>query len=112
MRPTSTALVLRTAHVAVAVVELAALGELWFCALSNRRPTLLWGAIVVLAAEGVGLAAGRGHCPLGPLQERLGDPVPLFQLVLPLRAAKAAVPILAGVTCLGLGILIARSTTS
>ena len=109
MRPTGTALALRIGHGAVAVVELAALGELWFCALTNRRHKLLWGAIAVLAGEGAGLAVGRGDCPLGPLQERLGDPVPLFELVLPPRAAKAAVPILAGATCLGLGVLVARS---
>jgi hypothetical protein len=36
-----------------------------------------------------------------PLQRRLGDPVPMFELVLPPRAAKAAVPVLAGVALAG-----------
>ena len=58
--------------------------------------------------EGAGLVVGRGDCPLGPLQERLGDPVPLFQLVLPPRGAKAAVPALAAVTVGGLVMLAVR----
>ncbi len=111
MRPTGAAMALRTGHVAVAAIELAALGELWICALTNRRNTVLWAALGVLAVEGVGLVIGRGDCPLGPWQERLGDPVPLFELVLPPRAAKAAVPILAGATFLGVGVLVARSQT-
>ena len=54
-----------------------------------------------LTAEGGGLVVGRGDCPMGPLQEQLGDPVPFFELVLPPRAAKAAVPILAGASIAG-----------
>jgi hypothetical protein len=48
-----------------------------------------------LSIEGVGLMIGGGDCPMGRFQEQLGDPVPFFELVLPPRAAKAAVPILA-----------------
>jgi hypothetical protein len=49
---------------------------------------------------------GRGNCPLGPFQARLGDPVPLFELVLPPRAAKAAIPVLFGVTVAGIAALV------
>ena len=45
---------------------------------------------------------GRGNCPFGPFQARLGDPVPLFELVLPPRAAKAAVPVLTVITLAGM----------
>jgi hypothetical protein len=54
----------------------------------------------------VALVIGRGNCPLGPFQARLGDPVPLFELVLPPRAAKAAVPVLAAVTAAGVAALV------
>jgi hypothetical protein len=56
----------------------------------------------------VALVIGRGNCPLGPFQARLGDPVPLFELVLPARAAKAAIPILAVVTIAGMAALVLR----
>ncbi len=57
--------------------------------------------MAVLCAEGIALVVGRGDCPFGPFQRELGDPVPMFELVLPPRAAKAAIPILTAVTLAG-----------
>lgn len=102
---------LRTAHVAIAAVELSALGYIWFCALSGRRDRALATSIGILATEGVGLIIGKGNCPLGPLQRYVGDPTPMFELFLPPRAAKAAVPILAGVSLAGIGAIAWRSRT-
>jgi len=96
------ALALRAGHTAIAVVDLAALGYVWTCALTGRRDRLLRGAIGALAAEGAGLVIGRGNCPLAPLQERLGDPMPLFELVLPPAWARRAVPILVGISVVGI----------
>jgi hypothetical protein len=45
---------------------------------------------------------------MGPLQRRLGDPVPFFELVLPPRAAKAAIPILAAVSVVGIALVVVR----
>src|SRR5689334_10219380 len=95
------ALALRSAHAALALLEMAGLGHLWACAISGRRGRLLTWSIGLLVAEGAALVVGRGDCPLGPLQERCGDPTPLFQLILPPRAAKAAVPVLAAVATAG-----------
>lgn len=95
----------RAVHAAIAVVELAALGYVWACALTWRRDRLLAASVVALAVEGAALVVGRGDCPLGPLQAKLGDPVPLFEIVFPQRAAKAAVPALAGVSAVGLGVV-------
>jgi hypothetical protein len=58
-------------------------------------------SLAFLSIEGVGLIAGGGNCPVGPLQAQMGDPVPFFELVLPPHAAKAAVPILAVVSVAG-----------
>jgi hypothetical protein len=98
------ALALRAVHTGIAVVELSCLGYIWTCAITGRRDRLLHGAMTVLAAEGAGLLIGRGNCPLGPLQERMGDPVPLFELVLPPVWARRAVPILTGVSGLGIAL--------
>ena len=98
------ALALRAGHAAIALVELSCLGYVWACALTGRRDRPLHAAIGVLGAEGVGLVVGRGACPLGPLQRRAGDPVPLFELVLPPVWARRAVPILAGISGLGIGL--------
>ncbi len=61
--------------------------------------------------EGVGLNIGGGECPMGPFQAQLGDPVPFFELVLPPRAAKAAVPILAGASIAGILAVVIRPPT-
>ncbi len=55
------------------------------------------------------MAANKGDCPLGPLGDRVGDPMPLFGLVLPPRAAKLAVPVLGAVTAAGIALLAIRS---
>jgi hypothetical protein len=103
-----TAMTFRALHTAIAGAELAALGYVWFCAITRRRDRRLGIAIAALGAEGIGLVIGKGNCPLGPVQEHLGDPIPLFELVLPKRAAKAAVPILTGVAALGVLLALVR----
>jgi hypothetical protein len=95
------AVALRAAHTFIAVAELTCLGYIWTCALTGRRDRRLWWAIAILTAEGAGLVIGRGSCPLGPIQQRLGDPVPLFELVLPPVWARRAVPLLAGTSVVG-----------
>ena len=99
----------RTAHGVIALGFLASIGYLWWCALTGRRGPLLRAAIAALVGEGAVVAANGGDCPLGPLGERIGDAVPLFELVLSPRAAKRAVPTLGAVTAVGLGVLAARS---
>lgn len=46
---------------------------------------------------------------MGPLQASQGDPTPCFELVLPPKAAKAAIPVLTGVAVVGLGVLARRN---
>ncbi len=98
----------RFGHFLIAGVELASVGYVWACAITRRRDPALRVAIGILAAQGVGLVIGRGNCPLGPLQREVGDPVPMFELVLPPRAAKVAVPTLAGITIAGVLALVLR----
>ncbi len=92
----------RVAHTSLAALDVGALGYVWWSAVTRRRGRRLQVSTAVLLVEGVALVIGGGNCPLGPLQRRLGDPTPLFELVLPPRAAKAAVPVLAGVSLVGL----------
>jgi hypothetical protein len=98
----------RVVHTAWSVVSLACLGYIWACAMTGRRDRRLWASVAFLSLEGAGLAVGRGDCPMGPLQAQWGDPVPLFELVLPPRAAKAAVPVLAGITVAGIALVVVR----
>jgi hypothetical protein len=98
----------RLVHASWSVVQLGCLTHLWVSAVRRRRGRLVGASAAFLLAEGAGLVAGRGNCPMGPLQETWGDPVPFFELVLPPRAAKAAVPVLAMIAIAGLIALAVR----
>jgi len=102
------ALAFRAFHAGIALVMLLSLSYVWWCALSGRRGRLLRVAAASLIGEGVLVAANHGDCPLGGLQERLEDPVPLFELALSPRAAKRAVPTLGVITAAGLALLVVR----
>jgi hypothetical protein len=98
----------RLLHAAWSVAQLAALANIWWAALTRRRGPRLRASVGFLLVEGAGLVVGRGNCPAGAIQARWGDPVPFFELVLPPRAAKAAVPILAVISVAGLTLLALR----
>ena len=98
----------RVLHTAWSLAQLAALARIWSAAATGRRSPGVWASIGFLGVEGAALVVGRGDCPLGPLQAEWGDPVPFFELVLPPRAAKAAVPVLAVVSVLGIAAVVLR----
>ena len=99
----------RIGHIGVAVVGLGSLVYVWVCALTGRRDRLLAASCIALSVQGVAILIGCGNCPLGPLQQRLGDPDPLFELVLPPRAAKAAFRVLLPVALSGIILLALRN---
>jgi hypothetical protein len=99
----------RAGHTAIAAAFLGAIVYIWWCALTGRRDRKLRLAVAVLVAEGACVTANHGDCPLGPLQARSGDPIPLFELVLSPTAARRAVPTLGVITAAGLVLLVRRT---
>lgn len=83
-----------------------------WCALSGRRGTPLRLALGALVVEGALVGANHGDCPLAGVGDRIGDRVPLFELVLPPRAARRAVPALGMVTAVGICLLAIRGRRS
>ena len=102
------AIVWRLVHAAWSIAQLAGLAYIWRAAITRRRGRWLPAALAFLLAEGAGLVIGRGNCPVGPMQAEWGDPMPFFELILPHRAAKAAVPILTVVSVAALAALALR----
>jgi hypothetical protein len=96
------------AHITWGGVALSGLAYIWTCAITRRRDRYLWASIAFLLVQGLALVIGRGDCPFGPFQRRLGDPVPMFELALPPRAAKAAIPVLLVVAIAGIGAVVMR----
>jgi hypothetical protein len=96
-------------HAGWSVAQLAALATIFGAVARRRRGPGVWACVGFLLLEGAGLVVGRGDCPMGRVQERWGDPKPFFELFLPPRAAKAAVPVLAMVASAALLGLAVRS---
>lgn len=84
----------RVVHGSWSVAQLACLAYIWACVLTGRRTYKTWASVAFLVTEGGALVVGHGNCPVGGLQAGWGDPVPFFELILPPRAAKAAIPAL------------------
>jgi hypothetical protein len=103
------AMAFRIAHAAVAGAFLLAIAYVWWCAFTGRRGRLLRAVVAALTVEGVLVLANGGKCPLSGLQDRVGDPVPLFELVLSPRAARCVVPVLGAVTAVGAAELARKS---
>ena len=99
----------RAVHATWSIAQLWCLAHIWSSALRGRRDPGVWAGVALLGIEGGALVVGHGNCPVGALQEEWGDPVPFFELVLPPRAAKAAIPALAVATVAGMALLVLRS---
>jgi hypothetical protein len=107
-RLSPTARAFRAGHAAIAAAFVGAIAYIWWCAITGRRDRRLRLAVAAIVTEGACVAANHGDCPLGPLQARSGDPIPLFELVLSPTAARRAVPTLGLITAAGLILLVRR----
>lgn len=95
----------RIAHGIWAALNLIGLALVWRAGITRRRGKPVYASTALLLSEGAALVVGRGDCPFGPFQQRLGDPVPMFEWFLPPRAAKAAIPVLTIVAVAGLMVM-------
>jgi hypothetical protein len=102
----------RIAHGVWGAFNMAALAVVWRAAISRRRSRTAQASAALLFTEGAALLVGRGNCPFGPFQARLGDPVPMFEWFLPPRQAKAAIPVLSLVALVGLVLMWLRPPQS
>jgi hypothetical protein len=101
---------LRVVHGVFALYFLACLGYLYYAAFSARFDLLLVAALVSLAIEGfVVFILNKGDCPLIYVQRKVGDDTPFFELFLPPRIAKLAIPFFGGLTWLAVALLSIRA---
>jgi len=98
---------LRTVHSLIGTAELACLASLWFCAITRRRNRLLALAITVLVGEAAALLIAHG-CPLGVLQRKVGDEVPMFERWFGRRLAPFALPTFSAMALTGVVACVSR----
>jgi hypothetical protein len=91
----------RVAHGLIALAFLGCIAVLYIDAWRGSMNVVTLAALTALWVEGVLVLLSGGSCPLEPVFRRLGDDTPLFELLLPPRAAELAVPALGVVSTLG-----------
>lgn len=79
---------IRSVHASIALVMFAAIGVVYYSAVSQEYDLLLYLALVALLIEGIAITLNRGDCPLSYLQRRYGDDKAFFELFLPKRIAR------------------------
>jgi hypothetical protein len=102
-------LVSRVVHGLISLVFLWCIAAIYLGAWEAEANGLTLAALAAVCVEGILVVLCGGNCPLGPLLRRLGDETPFFELFLPPRAAKLAIPVLAAVSVLGAVLLAVRT---
>lgn len=98
-------LLIRTIHGLLSAFFLACIAFVYYAAIADVDSPLVIAAAGALVLEGAVVVLNGGDCPLGGIHRRYGDEKAFFELVLPPRAAKLAVPVLGTVTALGIALL-------
>ncbi len=101
-------LLIRLLHGALTAFFLTCIGYVYYAALRQRGGRLLFGAIGALTIEGAVFLSNGGDCPLGAVHRRYGDDRDFFELLMPRRFSKRAVPVLGVVTITGVILALAR----
>ncbi len=99
----------RVAHGLISLAFLCCIAVLYIDAWRGSVNTVTLAALTALWVEGVLVLKSGGSCPLEPLFRKLGDDTPLFELLLPPRAAERAVPVLGVASTLGAVLLGVRT---
>lgn len=102
-------LLVRTVHGVISAFFLTCIGVLFYAGVSGEQLVLGFAAAGALAVEGAIVGMNGGDCPLGQVHHRYGDERAFFELFLPSRLAKLAVPALGLVAATGTVRLVLRA---
>jgi hypothetical protein len=98
-------LLIRTLHGLITVTFLSCIFYIYYSVFTGSRSYLLYLAVGLILIEGLVVSLNKGDCPLGPIHHKYGDDKAFFELLLPKRQAKQAVPFLGLVTLIGILLL-------
>ncbi len=102
-------LVLRIIHAIFSLYFIACLLYLYYAAYAMRFDVLLLISMASLAIEGTAVfILNSGNCPLIHVQKRIGDDRPFFELFMPPRIAKQAIPAFSVLVIIALVLLVVR----
>jgi len=100
-----TILLIRTMHGLITALFLSCIGYVYYAGVTNRPTLAAYIAAGALMVEGIVVILNKGDCPLGFVHHKYGDDKAFFELLLPKRAAKLAVPVLGCIAGIGIALL-------
>jgi hypothetical protein len=101
-------LALRGVHSLLTLFFVSCLVYVYYAGIARKRTRLLAGASAALLVEGAVVKLNGGDCPLGTIHRRYGDDKAFFELLLPPRIARWAVPFLGGIAGFGFLLVLMR----
>lgn len=101
-------ILIRTVHGLLSAFFLGCIAYVYYAAIADVESPLVYAAAAALVLEGAIVVLNGGNCPLGAVHRRYGDEKAFFELLLPPKAAKLAVPVLGAVTAFGILLAILR----
>ena len=66
-------LVIRIVHAGFALLFIACIIFIYYCAITRLASPWLYPATIILLIEGIAVGLNKGDCPLGPIHLRYGD---------------------------------------
>ncbi len=94
-------ILIRTLHGVITFVFLSCIFYIYYSGITNKVGFLTYIAIGLIILEGAVVSLNGGNCPLGAVHHKYGDDKAFFELFLPIKVAKKAVPFLGIVAAIG-----------
>jgi hypothetical protein len=98
----------RVFHGLIAAGFISCVAVIYYAGITGSGGRKLAITVSLLAVEGTAVMLNAGNCPMAGIQGRMGDQTPFFELFLPPRVARLAVPFWFVVTAGGLGLVALR----
>ena len=95
-------LLIRSIHGAITLFFLSCIAYIYYAALTDQQTVVGYAAIGLILIEGCVVLLNDGDCPLGTVHKKYGDEKDFFELFMPKRFSKRAIPVLSIVSVVGM----------
>jgi hypothetical protein len=92
---------IRLLHGLITIFFLTCIGYIYYSGITGDITAFSYLAIAAIIVEGIVVGLNKGICPLGTIHHKYGDDKTFFELFLPKKAAKLAIPVLGTISLLG-----------
>jgi hypothetical protein len=99
-------LLVRAVHGLITLFFLSCIGTVYYAGITHQASVWAFLAAAFLVLEGSIVTFNHGNCPLGAIHHKVGDDKTFFEIFLPERLAKRAVPVLGVVAAIGIILLL------